>query len=61
MLAGFIGTVVFPHDISLIAAAPEMFDALRKIPQRYLDDMDAHTPRAAQLIRAALTKARGES
>lgn len=43
-----------------IAAAPEMLEALQKIPQRYMDDMDIHTPGAAQLIRAAIAKATKE-
>lgn len=43
----------------LIAAAPELLDALQKIPQRYLDDMDAHTPGITNLIRAAIAKATG--
>lgn len=41
----------------LLAAAPDMLDALRKIPQRYIDDMDAHTPGIANMIRAAIAKA----
>lgn len=43
----------------LMAAAPDLLAALEKIPQRYMDDMDAHTPRAAQLIRVAIAKATG--
>lgn len=38
----------------------ELLEALQKIPQRYLDDMDAHTPAASELIRAAIARATGE-
>jgi len=41
----------------LIAAAPDLLAALQKIPARYLGDMDAHTPGASALIRAAIAKA----
>lgn len=43
-----------------IAAAQDLLDALQKIPQRYLDDMDAHTPGVAHLIRIAIAKATKE-
>ena len=48
-----------PANGDVLAAAPDLLDALQKIPQRYMDDMDAHTPGVAQMIRAAIAKATG--
>ena len=48
-----------PANDDVLAAAPDLLDALQKIPQRYMDDMDAHTPGVAQMIRAAIAKATG--
>jgi len=43
----------------VMAAAPDLLRALQTIPQRYMDDMDAHTPGIANMIRAAIAKATG--
>ena len=48
-----------PANGDVLAAAPDLLDALQKIPQRYMDDMDAHTTGVAQMIRAAIAKATG--
>lgn len=48
-----------PANGDAIAAAPDLLAALQKIPQRYMDDMDAHTPGVAQMIRVAIAKATG--
>ena len=48
------------HDARLIAASPELLDALRAMVERYCDDesLDSHIDEAA---RAAIAKATGEA
>jgi hypothetical protein len=53
-----IATVIDPQDSPLIAAAPDLYEALAQCHAIFIGD-DTETP-IAQMVDAALAKARGE-